>query len=167
MRLPDSWTQTVFINNRIKAPAAISYLSFANKIAKLAAGGKSATDTITPTREADMPVVIESAAAAPDANAKTISPSPTFVRDIISLLNEFISEKNEIEKVIPNVNAMPMINDLSDDMASFFEPIVAAKDNAKLGPNSGAITIAPTTTAMLSSDRPIVATIEERITIKT
>ena len=155
------------ISNKIKAPAAISYLSFANKIAKLAAGGSSATETITPTRDADIPVVIESAAAAPDASAKTISPRPTLVLEIISLLNEFISEKNEIEKVIPNVNAIPIINDLSEDIASFFDPIVAAKDRARLGPKSGAITIAPTTTAILSSDKPIVATIDERITIKT
>ena len=138
----------------------------ANKIAKLAAGGSSATETITPTRDADIPVVIESAAAAPDASAKTISPRPTLVLEIISLLNEFISEKNEMEKVIPNVNAIPIINDLSEDIASFFDPIVAA-DRARLGPKRGAITIAPTTTAILSSDKPIVATIDERITIKT
>ena len=42
----------------------------------------------------------------------------------------------------------------------------AAKDRAMLGPNKGAITIAPTTTAILSSESPIVTTIDERMTIK-
>ena len=49
----------------------------------------------------------------------------------------------------------------------FLLPIDAAKDNAMLGPRRGAITIAPTTTAILSSDRPIVTTIVEKITIST
>ena len=79
VKLPLSCTQTVLIKSSIKAPAASSNLSFASKIAKLAAGGNKATDTITPTNDADIPVVIERAAAAPDAKAKTISPIPTLV----------------------------------------------------------------------------------------
>ena len=37
----------------------------------------------------------------------------------------------------------------------------------RFGPRRGAITIAPTITAILSSDKPIVATIDDKITIKT
>ena len=56
------------------------------RIANEAAGGRSATDTMTPTNAAEIPVVIDSAAAAPDAKARTISPIPIFVLDRISLL---------------------------------------------------------------------------------
>ena len=78
-----------------------------------------------------------------------------------------LEDGRQIYTMVVTVSAMPIINDLSEDIASFFDPIVAAKDSARLGAKSGAITIAPTTTAILSSDKPIVATIDERITIKT
>jgi hypothetical protein len=46
-------------------------------------------------------------------------------------------------------------------------PNVVPSAKETLGPSSGAITIAPTTTATLSRMRPIAATIADRATITT
>ena len=85
-KFPANWTHTVFIMRSRNAPNASSNLPFASNIEKHAAGGSRATETITPTSDADMPVVIDNAAAAPEANAKTMSPIPISVLEIISEL---------------------------------------------------------------------------------
>jgi len=52
-----------------------------------------------------------------------------------------------------------------DSKANFISPSVVAREKETLGPNNGAITIAPITIATLLLKIPIAATIAERTTV--
>lgn len=61
---------------------------------------------------------------------------------------------------------IPKTNGIKDKTISSLFPIEAANDSAMFGPNQGAITIAPTSTAILSSDKLIITTIGDKTTKK-
>ena len=68
------------------APFASGRAPIPKQMPKVTVGGNSATATITPTNTDDTPVVIESAAAAPDAKAKAKPSIPTLVRESNSVV---------------------------------------------------------------------------------
>lgn len=77
-------TLTTLTSSNKPAPAASVICPEPNINPIATAGGNKATATITPTKTLESPVVKESAAAAPDAKAKTAESSPTLVREISS-----------------------------------------------------------------------------------
>ena len=129
------------------------------------AGGKSAAATITPTKTLDKPVVNDSAAAAPEAKASTTASMPTKVLLINSVLGEADpGQKKPAKNAMATANKIPTTRDFTASLTKSISPKAAPKLKAKLGPNKGAITIAPTTTVTLFSIRPIAATTVDNTT---
>ena len=129
-----------------------------------AVGGRSATATITPTSAEERPVTSESAAAAPEASAMAMPSKPTCVRDISSFDEASTGQTAPISRLSPSATAMPAALVVMARAMSLPSPSATPTASARLGPRSGAITMAPTTTATLSAIMPKAATTVERTT---
>src|SRR5690606_33488169 len=103
------------------------------------------------------------APAAPEANAKTMSISPTLVRDDISRKDGSTGKKMPIIRDKKTAMEIPMTMVLSELLAIARSPRVVARERETFGVSMGAITMAPIITATLLLRTPIAATIEERI----
>ena len=143
------------------APAALSYSPAPKKSADATEGGKRATATITPTKAEEMPVESDKAAAAPEAKASAIIAGLTTVLSTISLDIKLISMKKVRAKAKPKPMPKPTTAVFVALRMRDKSPSAAAKAKAKIGPRSGAITMAAITMATLSPFKPMAATMEE------
>ena len=71
---------------------------------------------------------------------------------------------NEIRTAHPSASATPIPNVLAAPNKSFRSPKAAPSEKPRIGPNRGAITIAPMTPATLFECKPIAATMVDRTT---
>ena len=127
-------------------------------------GGNKATATITPTSTLARPVVSEITAAAPEAKARTTESKPTSVRAINSWLETLSGQKMPIKMENNRAIASPAKVALIAFHIKGISPKAAPSARAILGPKSGAMTMAPITTATLSSNKPMATTTVERNT---
>lgn len=74
------FTEAILAINNNAAPKASLYNSNPRHIPNVTVGGNNATATITPTKTEETPVVMDKAAAAPDARARANPSNPTLVR---------------------------------------------------------------------------------------
>ena len=122
---------------------------------------------MTPTSVEGTPVVKASAPALPAARASATSAMPTVVRDAISCAAGFTVTSSPITTDSPKATVMPSAPARRAVRASGASASVVASESATFGPSSGAMTMAPMTTATLSCRMPIAATIAERTTMAT
>ena len=119
---------------------------------------------MTPTSTLGSPVVRESAAAAPEASANATESRPACVRARSSGLDSSDGQKPPITTERDTASAMPTRRVFADSRINGISPKAVPSPNARFGPSSGAITIAPITTATLFSIRPMAATTVDSMT---
>ena len=156
-------TQTMFTASSKPAPAARSKRLCPISRPTVAAGGNRATATMTPTRTLDRPVVSERAAAAPEASASKAESRPTSVRASNSRLRTVNGQSAPMAIASSTASAMPTTRVTRDRRIRSTSPSAVPRPKARFGPSSGAMTIAPITTATLSSTSPMAATMVDRV----
>ena len=129
-------------------------------------GGSKATDTITPTSASDTRLTNDNAPAEPAARAIIISITLTSVRERNSVLESGAPNMTPNPIAITSGINTPRVDVKSERRINFKSPSKAAKLSAVNGPISGAITIAPMTTAALSLINPAAATRLDKTSIQ-